>query len=139
MNIYKAIENSFKRAKEKNWDYVVFLIDIHDTIFKATYTDDEKFEYLGKAKEALQLMSAREDIRIILWSSTFDKSKYILQLYKDNINIDAFNRNIDGIENTEIACFYEKPYFNVGIDNTFGFDAETDWDEVIKSLNNNQL
>ena len=76
--IYKAIENSFKRAKEKNWDYVVFLIDIHDTIFKATYADDEKFEYLGKAKEALQLMSAREDIRIILWSSTYNKSKYIL-------------------------------------------------------------
>lgn len=139
MNIDKTISLAFNRAKEKNWDYVVFLIDIHDTIFKATYTDDEKFEYLGKAKEALQLMSARKDIRIILWSSTFDKSKYILQLYKDNINIDAFNRNINGIENTEIACFYEKPYFNVGIDNAFGFDAETDWEEVIKSLNNNQL
>jgi len=139
MNIYKTIENSFKRAKEKKWDYVVFLVDIHDTIFKGTYSEIENFEYLGKAKEALQLMSARKDIKIILWSSTFNKSKYILQLYKDNINIDAFNRNIDGIENTEIACFYEKPYFNVGIDNAFGFDAETDWEEIIKSLNNNKL
>lgn len=139
MNIYKAIENSFKRAKEKNWYYVVFLIDIHDTIFKATYSEIENFEYLGKAKEALQLMSARPDIKIILWSSTFSKNKYILKLYHDNINIDAFNGNIDEIENTEIACFYEKPYFNVGIDNAFGFDPETDWEEVIKSLNNNQL
>jgi len=137
--IYKAIENSFKRAKEKNWDYVVFLIDIHDTIFKGTYNNTENFEYLGKAKEALQLMSARKDIKIILWSSTFNKSKYILQLHKDNINIDAFNRNIYGIENTEIACFDEKPFFNVGIDNAFGFDAEYDWDEVIKAINNNQL
>ena len=139
MNIQKVIHIAFEKARQRNWDYVVFLVDIHDTIFKATYTDDEKFKYLGKAKEALQLMSERPDIKIILWSSTFDKSKYILQLYKDNINIDAFNRNIDGIENTEIACFYEKPYFNVGIDNAFGFDAETDWEEIIKSLNNNKL
>lgn len=139
MNIYKVIENSFKRAKEKNWEYVVFLIDIHDTIFKSTYSNIENFEYLGKAKEALQLMSKRPDIKIILWSSTFNKSKYILQLYKDNIIIDAFNRNINGIENTEIACFDEKPFFAVGIDNAFGFDAEYDWNEVIKALNNNQL
>ena len=139
MNIYKTIENSFKRAKEKNWDYVVFLIDIHDTIFKGTYSEIENFEYLGKAKDALQLMSARKDIKIILWSSTFNKCKYLLQLHKDNIHIDAFNKNIVMIENTEIACFDEKPYFNVGIDNAFGFDAETDWEEIIKSLNNNKL
>lgn len=139
MNIDKTISLAFNRAKEKNWEYVVFLIDIHDTIFKGTYNNTENFEYLGKSKEALQLMSARKDIKIILWSSTFNKSKYILQLYKDNIIIDAFNRNIDGIENTEIAHFDEKPYFNIGIDNAFGFEAETDWEEVIKSLNNNQL
>lgn len=139
MNIDKTISLAFNRAKEKNWEYVVFLIDIHDTIFKATYTDDEKFEYLGKAKEALQLMSKRPDIKIILWSSTFNQIKYILQLYKDNIIIDAFNKNVQGIENTDIACFDQKPFFSVGIDNAFGFDPETDWEEVIKSLNNNQL
>lgn len=139
MNIDKTISLAFNKAKEKNWDYVVFLIDIHDTIFKGTYSEIENFEYLGKAKEALQLMSARKDIKIILWSSTFNKGKYLLQLHKDNINIDTFNKNIIGIENTEIACFDEKPFFSVGIDNAFGFDAETDWAEVIKSLNNNQL
>lgn len=135
MDINKTIQKAFKYAKEKNWDYVVFLIDIHDTIFKATYSNTENFEYLGKAKEALQLMSSRPDIKIILWSSTFNKTKYILQLYKDNIIIDGFNKNIEGIENTEIACFDEKPYFSVGIDNSFGFEPETDWEEVIKTLN----
>ena len=135
MDINKTIQKAFKYAKEKNWDYVVFLIDIHDTIFKATYSNTENFEYLGKAKEALQLMSSRPDIKIILWSSTFSKTKYILQLYKDNIIIDGFNKNIEGIENTEIACFDEKPYFSVGIDNSFGFEPETDWEEVIKTLN----
>ena len=134
MNIIKAFEAAFYRAKENNWDYIVVLVDIHDTIFKATYSKEDNYEYIGKAKDALQVMSARKDIKIILWSSTFSKIQYILQLDKDNIIVDAFNRNIDGIENTEIACFDEKPYFNVGIDNAFGFDPEKDWDDIYNYL-----
>lgn len=134
MNIIKAFEAAFYRAKENNWDYIVVLVDIHDTIFKATYSKEENYEYIGKAKDALQVMSARKDIKIILWSSTFSKVQYILKLDKDNIIVDAFNRNIDGIENTEIACFDEKPYFNVGIDNAFGFDPERDWDDIYNYL-----
>lgn len=134
MNIIKAFEAAFYRAKENNWDYIVVLVDIHDTIFKATYSKEENYEYIGKAKDALQVMSARKDIKIILWSSTFSKVQYILKLDKDNIIVDAFNRNIDGIENTGIACFDEKPYFNVGIDNAFGFEPERDWDDIYNYL-----
>ena len=134
MNIIKAFEAAFYRAKENNWDYIVVLVDIHDAIFKATYSKEENYEYIGKAKDALQVMSARKDIKIILWSSTFNKIQYILQLDKDNIIVDAFNRNIDGIENTGIACFDEKPYFNVGIDNAFGFEPERDWDDIYNYL-----
>ena len=134
MNIIKAFEAAFYRAKENNWDYIVVLADIHDTIFKATYSKEDNYEYIGKAKDALQVMSARKDIKIILWSSTFSKIQYILRLDKDNIIVDAFNRNIDGIENTEIACFDEKPYFNVGIDNAFGFEPERNWDDIYNYL-----
>ena len=134
MNIIKAFEAAFYRLKENNWYYIVVLVDIHDTIFKATYSKEENYEYIGKAKDALQVMSARKDIKIILWSSTFSKVQYILQLDKDNIIVDAFNRNIDGIENTGIACFDEKPYFNVGIDNAFGFEPERDWDDIYNYL-----
>ena len=134
MNIIKAFEAAFYRLKENNWDYIVVLVDIHDTIFKATYSKEENYEYIGKAKDALQVMSARKDIKIILWSSTFSKVQYILQLDKDNIIVDAFNRNIDGIENTGIACFDEKPYFNVGSDNAFGFEPERDWDDIYNYL-----
>ena len=134
MNIIRAFEAAFYRAKENNWDYIVVLVDIHDTIFKATYSKEDNYEYIGKAKDALQVMSARKDIKIILQSSTFSKIQYILRLDKDNIIVDAFNRNIDGIENTEIACFDEKPYFNVGIDNAFGFDPERDWDDIYNYL-----
>jgi hypothetical protein len=30
-------------------------------------------------------------------------------------------------ENTDLSDFTEKTYFNVGIDDKFGFDAEIDW------------
>ena len=136
MNILKVFDIAFERAKEKNWDYIVVLIDIHDTIFKGTFSQTENYEYLGKSKETLQLMSNCKDIKIILWSSTFKKNNYIMQLHKDNINVDAFNKNIEGIQNTEIACFDEKPFFNVGIDNAFGFDPENDWQLIYDYLIN---
>lgn len=141
MNINKAITSAFNRAREKNWEYVVFLVDIHDTIFKASFGGPENYEYLGKAKEALQLMTSRKDVRMILWSSTYiDKlADYMYKMSDDYIYFDAVNKNIEGIENTDIAYFDEKPFFSVGIDNAFGFEAETDWEEVIKSLNQNKL
>ena len=136
MDIIGAFEAAFNRAKEKNWDYIVVLVDIHDTIFKGTYSKEENYEYLGKAKEALQLMTSRKDIKMILWTSTYiDKlADYMYKMSDDYICFDAVNKNIEGIENTEIACFDEKPYFNVGIDNAFGFDAERDWNYIYNYL-----
>ena len=33
-----------------------------------------------------------------------------------------------------MSCFDEKTYFNVGIDDKFGFDAETDWEILYNYL-----
>lgn len=136
MDIIGAFEAAFCRAKEKNWDYIVVLVDIHDTIFKGTYSEAENYEYLGKAKEALQLMTKIPNIKMILWSSSYPKklSDYIIYMSHDDIDFDAINENIEGIENTKLACFDKKLYFNVGIDNAFGFDAERDWNDIYNYL-----
>ena len=136
MDIIGAFEVAFNRAKEKNWDYIVVLVDIHDTIFKGTYNKEENFEYLGKAKEALQLMTKMPNIKMILWSSSYiDKlADYMYKMSDDYICFDAVNKNIEGIENTKLACFDKKLYFNVGIDNAFGFDAERDWKDIYNYL-----
>ena len=52
----------------------------------------------------------------------------------DDIEFDAINENIEGIENTKLACFDKKLYFNVGIDNAFGFDPERDWNNIYNYL-----
>ena len=136
MNIIKTFERAFDRAKKQNWDYIVVLVDIHDTIFKATWDAPENYEWLGKAKETLQLMTKMPNIKMILWSSSYISRlvNYIDEFTKNDICFDAINENIEGTTNTKIACFDEKPYFSVGIDNAFGFDPENDWEDIYNYL-----
>ena len=136
MDIIGSFEAAFYRAKKNDWDYIVVLVDIHDTIFKACWDNPENYEYLGKAKETLQLMTRMPNIKMILWSSSYpEKLKdYVIYMSHDNIDFDAINENIEGIENTKLACFNKKLYFNVGIDNAFGFDPERDWNQIYNYL-----
>lgn len=136
MDIIGAFEAAFYRAKKNDWDYIVVLVDIHDTIFKACWDNPENYEYIGKAKEALQLMTKMPNIKMILWSSSYPKKlrDYRMHMLWDDIEFDAINENIEGIENTKLACFDKKLYFNVGIDNAFGFDAERDWNNIYNYL-----
>ena len=132
MDIIGAFEAAFNRAKNQNWDYIVVLVDIHDTIFKASWDGPENYEYLGMAKETLQLMSIIPNIKLILWSSSYDNKleEYINYMKRDNISWDAVNSNLPEIKNTKLACFDKKLYFSVGIDNAFGFDPERDWQKI---------
>lgn len=140
MNIERAIREAFNRAQARNNDYLVVLVDIHDTIFEACWHNEENFKYFPYAKETLQEMSKRDDIKIVLWSSTYpqDLDMYLDKLLDDNIIVDYVNENpYDG--NTDLACFDKKFYFSFGIDNAFGFEPETDWKIIYNTLNNFKL
>ena len=128
MDIRKAFDAAFIRMREKNWDRIYVAVDIHDTILRACYDDEETFDYFPLAKETLQAMSLREDICLILWSSCHrDKlAEYARHFLDDGIRFDYTNENPE-VENTHLQNFEEKLYMNVGLDDKFGFDAETDW------------
>ena len=70
-----------------------------------------------------------------LWTSTYkDKINEYNEYFKANsIRFDFFNRNSE-TKNTDLSCFDEKTYFNVGIDDKFGFEAETDWEIIYNYL-----
>lgn len=140
MSITTAFKNAFERKIEKNWDKIFVLVDIHDTILKACYEQAECYEYFPMAKEALQELSFRQDICLILWSSCYTEKldSYLDRFRNDGIAFDYVNRNPE-VVNTSLACFDDKLYFNVGIDDKFGFDAETDWAEVMEVLKSYQL
>ena len=135
MDIRKAFDAALIRMREKNWEKIYVAVDIHDTILRACYDDEEIYDYLPKAKEALRMMSLRKDICLILWSSCHrDKlEEYASHFLEDGIRFDYINYNPE-VGNTRLQNFEEKLYMNVGLDDKFGFDGETDWEVVCQVL-----
>lgn len=135
MNIEKSFDVAFKRMKERNWEKIYVLVDIHDTVFEACYHEKEEHKWYPFAKEALDIMSHAQQISLILWTSTYKSiiDEYIGYFKANGIRFDYINRNTE-TENTSLSCFDEKTYFNVGIDDKFGFEAETDWEIIYSYL-----
>lgn len=109
MNIVRSFETAFKRMKEKGWDKIYILVDIHDTVFEATYSKDEYYRWFPYAKEALHLMSINPRISLILWSSSYTDAieKYINTFEKSKIHFDMVNVNKE-TEDNELSCFAQK-------------------------------
>ena len=91
----QAFEASFSKKDEKGWEKIYVAVDIHDTILRASYENEEKFDYFPLAKEALQLLTCREDVCLILWTSTYkDKVEmYRNKFAEDGIRFDYTNEN----------------------------------------------
>jgi hypothetical protein len=135
MSIEKSFDNAFKRMKDRNWEKIYVLVDIHDTIFEAWYHEKENHKWYPFAKEALQIMNYARNISLILWTSSYKESinEYLEYFKANGISFDMVNSNSE-TKNNELSCFDEKTYFNVGIDDKFGFDAETDWEILYNYL-----
>jgi hypothetical protein len=135
MNIEKSFDGAFKRMKDRNWEKIYVLVDIHDTVFEACYHEKEEYKWYPFAKEALEIMSHAQQISLILWTSTYKNviNDYVEYFKTNGIRFDYINRNTE-TENTSLSCFDEKTYFNVGIDDKFGFEAETDWEILYNYL-----
>ena len=135
MGIEKSFDNAFKRMKDRNWEKIYVLVDIHDTIFEACYHEKENHKWYPFAKEALQIMSYARNISLILWTSSHKESinEYLEYFKANGISFDMVNSNSE-TKNNELSCFDKKTYFNVGIDDKFGFDSETDWEILYNYL-----
>lgn len=134
-SIAKAFEAAFRRKTEKGWEKIYVVVDIHDTILRACYENEETYDFMPAARHALQLMSSRDDICLILWSGCYPErmEAYRQRFAQDGIHFDYINENPE-VGNTSFQDFSQKLYFNVGIDDKFGFDPATDWIEVIEAL-----
>ena len=135
MNISKSFDIAFQKMKERKWDKIYVLVDIHDTILEACYHNKEEHKWFPYAKEALEIMSHAQNISLILWSSTHPSilEEYVAFFKENGIRFNFVNKNTDEA-NTSLSCFDDKTYFNVGIDDKFGFEAEKDWKEIYDYL-----
>ena len=139
MNIVKTFDNAFKRAKAKNWDYIYILVDVHGTIFVPSYLNKENYEFYPYAKEALQLLTKDLNIKLILWTSSTNQAAldYGIVLNRNKIYFDYLNCNpeVEKQEtDPETLDLSSKYYFNIGIDDKFGFEPETDWKTIYEYL-----
>jgi hypothetical protein len=132
MSIIRAIERAYRKAEERNYDKIYFAIDLHDTIIKGNYVNGE-FDFINKdVKICLQMLSKREEVVIILWSSLLDEGKEEIRTFLEfhGIRVDYINCNPDE-PNTSYADFSQKFYFSVLIDDKAGFDPEDDWYDIM--------
>ena len=134
--IGKSIISAHKRMIEKKWDKIYILVDIHNTIFKPSYRAEETFEWFDGAKEALQYLTKSNKVCLILWTSSHtDKIEMYQKVFNENgIHFDYVNENPEVI-NDDLGNFDGKLYFNIGIDDKFGFDAENgQWKYFLNKL-----
>ena len=133
--LVKYLDKLLKMKEEKGWDYLYFMVDIHNTVIKSTYDKSDNFVYFPYAKEVMQILTKRSDIKLIMWTSTYPE---VIEQYRNvfkvsGIEFDYVNENPE-MDDDYIRCFIEKFYYDIGIDDKFGFDAETDWKEIYDYL-----
>lgn len=145
-NIVNAFKQAFKRAKEKNWDSMYVLIDMHGTIFKPSYLKEETYEYYPYVKEVMRILNdwyytSKGDMNVvcILWTSTTREAgkEYIERMKEDGIRFDYVNENPEVSRqetDPKSSSFDDKFYFNVGLDDKFGFDPDKDWKKIYDYL-----
>lgn len=135
--IIKTIRRSIEYAKSKQWYEVYWAFDLHGTILVPNHikgnVDTEFYPY---AKEAMQIISNRNDIILITNTSAFDDEleSYIKMFDENGIYFKYFNENpeIDHC-NGSFGNYDKKFYFNVLFEDKAGFFPE-DWYDVFQCM-----
>lgn len=132
-----AIQNAYKKAKERGWDKIYWAIDIHETILKPSYDENSIGGFYPDAIYALKDICMYPESVIILWSSMTKES---LEEHRDLIFDKVggwpkvyLNENPE-VGETRYANFDQKMYFNLLLDDKAGFNAESDWYWVREGL-----
>lgn len=117
------------------YDYCYIAIDLHGTIFRPSRNGVETFQYYPMAKQCLKELSKNPKVKLIIWSSSYieDICGYLNKFVESGINIDYINENPE-CKNSSYANFDYKFYFDIGIDDKFGFDALVDWQELYPEI-----
>ena len=140
MNILKPLESALEKMKINGWDCIYILVDLHGTIIKPNHNNLDVYKFYPYAKETLQLLTKRPDIKLILWTCTTQEyiDKTLKVLKENGIHIDYINENPETKPNPltdpHSLSFESKLYFNVGLDDKMGFDATSDWKEIYEMM-----
>lgn len=137
MSLEAHIEKVFTVDKlKRGWSTIYWLVDVHGVIIPSSWHKANDFRFINDwCPLVLRWISDQPDQRLILWTSSFpaEGATIIEWLQKHGIHVDHYNHNPEE-KNTDFADFSRKPYFNILIDDKAGFEPETDWGVIRKTL-----
>lgn len=130
------ISHAFEKVRSKGWPFVYFAVDIHDTIFKGTYTkNNEGKKFYPWAERVLRNLSKNPKVKIILYTASHEQPArdVIAWLAEHDIEVFALNENPDHT-GTELCDFSKKFYFDILLEDKAGFKGWQDWYIIMKEL-----
>lgn len=134
--IEQCFLKAFETKKKRGWDTLYIAVDLHDTIVKSSYQKNEPIrEFYPDALETLRLLSARDAIVLILFTSSYGDylEPYYSCFKKEGIKFSYLNENPE-CPSTNLGDFSKKFYYNILLDDKAGFDPETDWLKIQKII-----
>lgn len=134
MRLISDLFESCLSGLHTKYKYIYIAIDIHGTIFQPSRNEEEMYNYIWYAKEALQKLSNNENFKLIIFSSSYPENikKYVEKLKNDQIHIDYIMENPE-IESNRYANFTKKFYYDILLDDKAGFEPN-DWFEIYNFL-----
>ena len=135
--ILDVIKRNLERQKKNNWYESYWAFDLHGTVIRPNHIRGiHNIEFYPYAVECLQMISAREDIRMILSTSSYPEEiqNYLEQLNERKIYFDYLNQNPEIHSYEDFGYYYSKFYFDVMFEDKCGFDPETEWNQIYNFL-----
>lgn len=130
------IEKMFDYTKQREWYKTYWFIDVHGVISKPDYRkSSQTLQYYDYAMETLKMLTEREDIILVLFTSSYpdEINFYTREFDKVGVVFDYINENPEiSISNGCYGFYDKKPYFNVLMDDKAGFNPEKDWKYLYK-------
>jgi hypothetical protein len=138
-NVLHSIQKAKVRAEQKGWDYTYWFFDLHETIIIPNYTTEEiPKEFYPDAKETLQMISKRSDIKMHIYTCSWpgEIEKYNAYFKENDIHFDFLFAKNPEVTNEALGFYENKPYFNVLFEDKAGFDPSY-WKYVKEYLEEN--
>lgn len=135
--IIDAFKNAFKLKAQRNFLTTYIAIDLHGTIITPEYNPENKGATIYPfATEVLKYWTKRDDIKLILWTSSYlaNCEDILRKLFDIGVDFDYFNENPLEVS-SDLCDFSKKFYFNILIDDKAGFDPKKDWTALKKYFN----
>jgi hypothetical protein len=134
--IVPSILRQYEVAKGRGWDRMYWAVDLHGTLIRPNYRDDElPTTYYAHGQETMKLLSARSDVVLIMYTCSWPKEieQYLRVFGGDGIEFDHVNTNPE-VTSESYGYYDDKPYFNVLLDDKAGFDPDLHWAEILDLL-----